>query len=152
MPCLPNLKLWVRVFWMTSAKEHLFLSNLVSFGWILFVGSLMQADGDLEDLEQVLEKKEVRHVFGSGSCSALIKVLPGNKDLYISQVTWTSYAQMLRVFKLYDIGVTVRGSAGECCWTRKYFRVLKSVHCTCKSYSVFRFLVSITCCRLDEKN
>lgn len=74
---------------------------------------LMQADGDLEDLEQVLEKKEVRHVFGSGSCSALIKVLPGNKDLYISQVTWTSYAQMLRVFKLYDIGVTVRGSAGE---------------------------------------
>lgn len=86
----------------------------------------MQADGDLEDLEQVLEKKEVRHVFGSGSCSALIKVLPGNKDLYISQVTWTSYAQMLRVFKLYDIGVTVRGSAGECCWTRKYFRVLNS--------------------------
>ena len=85
----------------------------------------MQADGDLEDLEQVLEKKEVRHVFGSGSCSALIKVLPGNKDLYISQVTWTSYAQMLRVFKLYDIGVTVRGSAGECCWTRRYFSALK---------------------------
>ena len=84
----------------------------------------MQADGDLEDLEQVLGKKEVHRVFGSGSCSALIKVLPGNKDLYISQVTWTSYAQLLRVFKLYDIGVTVRGSAGECCSRKKkYFRV-----------------------------
>ncbi|XP_020631773.1 putative phospholipase B-like 2 [Orbicella faveolata] len=74
---------------------------------------LMQADCDLEDLEQVLGKKEVRRVFGSGSCSALIKVLPGNKDLYISHVTWTSYAELLRVFKLYDIGVTVRGSADE---------------------------------------
>ena len=83
----------------------------------------MQADGDLEDLEQALGKKEVHHVFGSGSCSALIKVLPGNKDLYISHVTWTSYAQLLRVFKLYDIGVTVRGSAGECCSSKKIFQV-----------------------------
>ena len=88
----------------------------------------MQADGDLEDLEQVLGKKEVRRVFGSGSCSALIKVLPGNKDLYISQVTWTSYAQLLRVFKLYDIGLTVRGSAGVCCLLEslQYFRVRRT--------------------------
>ena len=76
----------------------------------------MQADGDLDDLAQVLGKKDTHRVFGSGSCSALIKVLPGNQDLYISQVTWTSYAQMLRVFKLYDIGLTVRGNVGECCW------------------------------------
>ena len=79
-----------------------------------FVQSLIQADGDLEDLEQALGKKEVRHMFGSGSCSALIKVLPGNKDLYISQVTWTSYAQLLRVFKLYDVPFTVSGSKGAC--------------------------------------
>ena len=91
---------------------------MVEFCWLELL-SLMQADCDLEDLEQVLGKKEVRRVFGSGSCSALIKVLPGNKDLYISHVTWTSYAELLRVFKLYDIGVTVRGSAGECCSTKK---------------------------------
>ncbi|XP_078362141.1 putative phospholipase B-like 2 [Oculina patagonica] len=78
-----------------------------------FVFLLMQADGDLEDLEQALGKKEVRHVFGSGSCSALIKLLPGNKDLYISQVTWTSYAQLLRVFKLYDVAFTVSGTKGD---------------------------------------
>ena len=80
---------------------------------LCFLGSLGQADGDLEDLEQALGKKQVRHVFGSGSCSALIKLLPGNKDLYISQVTWTSYAQMLRVFKLYDVPFTVNGNTGE---------------------------------------
>ena len=73
----------------------------------------MQADGDLEDLEQVLGKKEIRHVFGSGSCSALIKLLPGNKDLFISQVTWTSYSQMLRVFKLIDVPFTVSGTEGK---------------------------------------
>lgn len=74
---------------------------------------LIQADGDLESLEQALKKKKVHHVFGSGSCSALIKLLPGNKDLYISQVTWTSYAEMLRVFKFYDFPFTVSGNKGE---------------------------------------
>lgn len=72
----------------------------------------MQADGDLEDLQQALGKKEVRHVFGSGSCSALIKLLPGNKDLYISQVTWNSYSSLLRVFKLIDVPFTVSGTEG----------------------------------------
>lgn len=79
----------------------------------IFFGSLIQADGDLESLEQALKKKKVHHVFGSGSCSALIKLLPGNKDLYISQVTWTSYAEMLRVFKFYDFPFTVSGNKGE---------------------------------------
>ena len=79
-----------------------------------FVQSLMQAVDDLNALEQALGKKEVRHVFGSGSCSALIKLLPGNKDLYISQATWYTYAQMLRVFKLYDVAFTVSGSKGAC--------------------------------------
>ena len=73
----------------------------------------MQADGDLPVLEQVLGKKDIHHVIGSGSCSALIKLLPGNKDLFISQVTWNSYSGMLRVFKLYDIPVSVSGGKGK---------------------------------------
>ena len=40
-------------------------------------------------------------VLGSGSCSALIKVLPGNKDIYIAHDTWNSYQSMLRVLKKY---------------------------------------------------
>ena len=74
----------------------------------------MQADGDLEDLQVVLRKKDNHHVQGSGSCSALIKLLPGNKDLYISQVTWNSYSSLLRVFKLIDTPFSVNGNKGRC--------------------------------------
>ena len=86
--------------------------------WFLFsvffvFNRLAQADGDLPALEQVLGKKNIHHMIGSGSCSALIKLLPGNKDLFISQVTWNSYSGMLRVFKLYDIPVSVSGDKGK---------------------------------------
>ena len=86
--------------------------------WFLFsvffvFNRLAQADGDLPALEQVLGKKNIHHVIGSGSCSALIKLLLGNKDLFISQVTWNSYSGMLRVFKLYDIPVSVSGDKGK---------------------------------------
>ena len=63
---------------------------------------LMNTFGDLEDLEVVLGKKNLRKVTGSGSCSAMVKLFPGNKDLGISQVTWNDYNSMLRIFKLYN--------------------------------------------------
>ena len=72
----------------------------------------MQISGDLDELQQVLGKKDLRHVTGSGSCSALIKVLPGNRDLYISQVTWSDFVSMLRIFKLYDLPYSVSGTKG----------------------------------------
>ncbi|XP_068679671.1 putative phospholipase B-like 2 [Montipora foliosa] len=71
---------------------------------------LMQADGDLEALSAALGKKDIHHVPGTGSCSALIKLLPGNKDLYISQVTWDSYQELLRVFKLIDVPFSLSGN------------------------------------------
>ncbi|GIY39257.1 putative phospholipase B-like 2 [Caerostris darwini] len=58
--------------------------------------------GDLEDLEALLKKK-VQKVFGSGSCSALIKVLPNNKDIYFAQDAWSTYNSMLRVLKKYSL-------------------------------------------------
>ena len=74
----------------------------------------MQAALDIPALEQVLGKKNIQyHMIGSGHCSALIKLLPGNKDLFISHVTWDSYSGMLRVFKLYDIPVSVSGDKGK---------------------------------------
>lgn len=58
----------------------------------------MNMSGDLEDLDHVLDpsKKNMtfeqwlnnRNSFKDGHCSALIKVLPDNADLYVSQVTW----------------------------------------------------------------
>lgn len=64
--------------------------------------TLMQTFGDLEDLEVTLGKRVLRKVRGSGHCSALVKLLPKNLDLMISQVTWNDFNAMLRVFKLYS--------------------------------------------------
>ena len=67
------------------------------------LSSLMQLGG-LSDLEKALINRTTRHhTVGQGSCSALIKLLPDNKDLFISQVTWTTYASMLRIYKLYEL-------------------------------------------------
>ena len=63
---------------------------------------MMQISGDLEDLESALGGGAGSHVLGSGSCSALIKLLPGNSELFVSHDTWDNYSGMLRTFKLYD--------------------------------------------------
>ena len=78
--------------------------------------SLFQIQGDLEDLESVLGKPQKSRVFGSGSCSALIKLFPGNKDLYVSHDTWSTYQSMLRILKRYNFayhsnGIVVPGSS-----------------------------------------
>ncbi|KAL3858015.1 hypothetical protein ACJMK2_012631 [Sinanodonta woodiana] len=73
-------------------------TNLDPFGFYM-----LQISGDMEDLESVLGKEDLKsHVFGSGSCSALIKLLPGFKDLYVSHDTWSGFQTMLRVLKKYD--------------------------------------------------
>ncbi|XP_055963141.1 putative phospholipase B-like 2 [Sorex fumeus] len=62
---------------------------------------LLQISGDLEDLEVALNKTRTQRVLGSGSCSALIKLLPGRRDLLVAHNTWSSYQHMLRVIKKY---------------------------------------------------
>ncbi|XP_060926880.1 putative phospholipase B-like 2 [Limanda limanda] len=66
------------------------------FGFLLF-----QLGGDLEDLESALNKSSQTRPLGSGSCSALIKLLPNNKDLLVSHDTWNTYQSMLRIMKKY---------------------------------------------------
>lgn len=67
------------------------------FGFLLF-----QMGGDLEDLEAALNKSSHVRAVGSGSCSALIKLLPDNRDLLMSHDTWNNYQSMLRILKRYD--------------------------------------------------
>ncbi|XP_036382815.1 putative phospholipase B-like 2 [Megalops cyprinoides] len=67
------------------------------FGFLLF-----QMGGDLEDLESALNKTTQSRTLGSGSCSALIKLLPGNKELLVSHDTWNNYQSMLRIIKKYS--------------------------------------------------
>ncbi|XP_047416542.1 putative phospholipase B-like 2 [Sciurus carolinensis] len=63
---------------------------------------LLQISGDLEDLEPALNKSKTKAVLGSGSCSALIKLLPGQRDLLVAHNTWNSYQHMLRIIKKYS--------------------------------------------------
>uniref|UniRef100_A0A2K5PKV1 Phospholipase B-like n=1 Tax=Cebus imitator TaxID=2715852 RepID=A0A2K5PKV1_CEBIM len=62
---------------------------------------LLQLSGDLEDLELALNKTKIKSALGSGSCSALIKLLPGRRDLLVAHDTWNNYQHMLRVIKKY---------------------------------------------------
>eukprot|EP00096_Caligus_rogercresseyi_P012655 TRINITY_DN5370_c0_g1_i1.p1 TRINITY_DN5370_c0_g1~~TRINITY_DN5370_c0_g1_i1.p1 ORF type:complete len:563 (+),score=96.26 TRINITY_DN5370_c0_g1_i1:42-1730(+) len=66
----------------------------------------MNVMGDIEDLEQAFSHRLnislPDHVLGSGSCSALIRLLPGNTDLFAAHDTWNSYQSMLRILKKYD--------------------------------------------------
>ena len=47
------------------------------------------------------------HPTGSGSCSAIVKLLPGNKDMLVAHDTWTAYANMLRIYKQYDLKYSI---------------------------------------------
>eukprot|EP00092_Neocalanus_flemingeri_P009860 GFUD01010629.1.p1 GENE.GFUD01010629.1~~GFUD01010629.1.p1 ORF type:complete len:562 (-),score=106.79 GFUD01010629.1:392-2077(-) len=65
----------------------------------------MNIFGDLEDLESVFATKdqEPAKVRGVGHCSALVRLLPNNTDLYVSHDTWNSYQSMLRILKKYKM-------------------------------------------------
>ncbi|GIQ92841.1 phospholipase B-like protein, partial [Kipferlia bialata] len=39
----------------------------------------------------------------NGHCTGSIRLLPDNSDVFISQVTWSSYVTMLRINKSYDL-------------------------------------------------
>ena len=78
--------------------------------------------GGLYDLVNAFSQgARTHHVVGSGSCSALIKLLPNNKDIFISQVTWDDYSSMLRVYKLYDLQLVNNSNSGKiikwCTWS-----------------------------------
>lgn len=68
---------------------------------------LIDIFGDVEDLEVILQSTNMKgkRILGSGSCSALIKVLPGNEDIFASQVSWNDLVSMIRIQKHYNLGV-----------------------------------------------
>lgn len=96
------------LFWGTYLLFHSFIFNT----W----PRLFQMGGDLEDLEAALNKSQQSHTVGSGSCSALIKLLPGNKELLVSHDTWNNYQSMLRIMKKYSFSfrTSVKGDLLSC--------------------------------------
>ena len=84
---------------------------------------MLQIQGDLEDLEAALGAKSSdvgsrARGIGSGSCSALVKLLPDYKELYVAHDTWGDYNAMLRIFKRYDLKFDIGGGF------RKYDKLL----------------------------
>ena len=70
-----------------------------------FIRRYFQISGGLDDFEAALGKNDTKQqrIVGSGSCSALIKLLPDNKELYVAHDTWNEYQEMIRIFKYYDL-------------------------------------------------
>lgn len=102
---------------------------------------LLQMGGDLEDLEAALNKSSPSWSVGSGSCSALIKLLPGNKDLLVSHDTWNNYQAMLRIMKKYvfSFRTSVKGDSPSYSVYHSVTgssAVVKHVlhHCFCRSH------------------
>jgi len=57
-----------------------------------------QISGGLDALEAALDKNNTeQRIVGSGSCSALIKLLVDNKELYMAHDTWNEYQKMIRI-------------------------------------------------------
>jgi hypothetical protein len=71
--------------------------------------------GDMEDLANVFgDDVPADSAFDrNGHCSALLRLAPGNKDVFIAQATWSSLNSMLRVYKLYDLPYTLDGTSSE---------------------------------------
>ena len=82
--------------------------SLSPFGFLL-----LQLGGDLEDLEAAFNRSAPRRLLGSGSCSALLKLLPGRRDLLVAHDTWAPYQSMLRVIKKYTL--PFRTEPGSAC-------------------------------------
>jgi len=94
-------------YYKTYTTPHM---NITPTGFIMF-----QISGDLEDLEQALQKPEQfrLHAHGSGSCSALIMPLPDNSDLYFAHDTWSTYQGMLRIQKHYKFAYNASSSGAK---------------------------------------
>jgi len=99
---------------MLPLQGNILIANLFIYFFRYF-----QLHGEIDDLESALSPSpnssaarsnsnlgsatSSGHITGSGSCSAIIKVLPGNSDLLVGHDTWTSFANMLRIFKHYQL-------------------------------------------------
>ncbi|CAE1174865.1 Putative phospholipase B-like 2,Putative phospholipase B-like 3,Phospholipase B-like protein B,Phospholipase B-like 1 [Acanthosepion pharaonis] len=70
----------------------------------------LQFASDLSDISLALDLPEKKPIRG-GSCSAMIKLLNDNKDLYVAHDTWNHYSSMLRIIKSYDFAFHILPNA-----------------------------------------
>jgi hypothetical protein len=76
------------------------------------------------DWEHLTPRQAASATRAAEHCSALVRVMPDNSDLYVAHTTWGSYPTMLRVFKVFDL--PVRGAAARRMALSSYPGVLTS--------------------------
>lgn len=63
------------------------------------IGELAEALGIWDDVSKHLLELQG---YVRPSCSAIVKLLPDQKDIFISHNTWQGYQSMLKVMKYYE--------------------------------------------------
>ncbi len=79
------------------------------FGFLLF-----QVGADLDAIQSALNtKSSKKRPPGGAHCSALIKLLPDNKDLFVSHDTWEEFSGMLKIIKKYNFGFRTTATSSK---------------------------------------
>uniref|UniRef100_A0A0B6ZKH3 Phospholipase B-like n=1 Tax=Arion vulgaris TaxID=1028688 RepID=A0A0B6ZKH3_9EUPU len=91
----------------------------------LFALNFLNANGDLFDLLSVLNPTSItdwtkftaqeaeNYFYENGHCSALIKILPGYENLFMSHAAWFTYPATNRIFKHYNLNVSDPATAAR---------------------------------------
>ncbi|EYC17341.1 hypothetical protein Y032_0031g2412 [Ancylostoma ceylanicum] len=75
---------------------------------------MIQLSGELFDLNKYLNKTpDPQEYPESGRCSGLVKLAPGNKDMFFSHVAMSSLSWMMRVLKLYKFAFDAKEVPGH---------------------------------------
>ncbi|KAJ6231319.1 phospholipase b-like 1 [Anaeramoeba flamelloides] len=103
---------------------------------------LLQSQGDLDDLgiavfldsEDKQEREEARSKVYSSEwhdshhhCTGFVKVLPDHSDIFFSQVTWSAYYTLSRIFKQYTFNLVNYGTQAKTIAFSSYPGLLFSV-------------------------
>ncbi|KHJ88516.1 lysophospholipase, partial [Oesophagostomum dentatum] len=88
---------------LTGIYDSYMKKNLTAeIGFDLSPIYMIQLSGELFDLNKFLNKTPDPQEYPEGGrCSGLVKLAPGNKDMFFSHVAMSSLSWMMRVLKLY---------------------------------------------------
>ncbi|EPB79864.1 lysophospholipase [Ancylostoma ceylanicum] len=109
--------MWVNLTFaqLTGIYDSYMKRNLTpEIGFDLSPIYMIQLSGELFDLNKYLNKTpDPQEYPESGRCSGLVKLAPGNKDMFFSHVAMSSLSWMMRVLKLYKFAFDAKEVPGH---------------------------------------
>ncbi|RUS74914.1 hypothetical protein EGW08_017330 [Elysia chlorotica] len=140
----PNDPVWRHTSYINAQLDGLYAGyksvhkdNQAALDW--YAVAFMSSVGDLLDLRYVLNPssfpdwsklsgKEAEIAFyTSGHCSALIKLLPGFENIFMSHSSWFAYSATNRIYKHYDLNIKDAATAIKKMSFSSYAGILNSV-------------------------